>query len=120
MAVSMPPKVSCFSSLITASLAIRQMSMGVNRGRRFIRVDRNGKAVQHIDRLNSYLRKYIADAMPFASKEIREEDDEQEKLKQKDLQLQQLKERNRVDKNTIQSLRSQMKMLRNRRSSSEQ
>ena len=41
-----------------------------------------------------------------------EEDDEQEKLQQKDLQIQQLRDRNRVDKNTIQSVRSQMKTLR--------
>lgn len=82
------------------------------RDKRFVRANRNGKAVQHIDRINNYLLKYIVDAMPDASMDIHEEDDEQDKLKQKDLQIQQLRDRNRVDKNTIQSLRNQMKMLR--------
>ncbi|MCX6141841.1 MAG: hypothetical protein NTZ35_01340 [Ignavibacteriales bacterium] len=83
------------------------------RDKRFVRVNRNGKTVEHIDRLNSYLMEHLANVMPEASTKIYKEDDEQQdKLKQKDLQIQQLRDRNRVDKNTIQSLRNQMKTLR--------
>ena len=47
-----------------------------------------------------------------ASMKVRKEEDGQDKLQQKDLQIQQLRYRLRVDKNTIQSLRNQMKTLR--------
>ena len=82
------------------------------RGERFVRVNRDGKAIQHIDSINCYLLEHCAKVSPDESIQIDEEDDEQDKLKQKDLQIQQLRDRNRVDKNTIQSLRNQMKILR--------
>jgi hypothetical protein len=88
------------------------------RSKSFVRVSKSREAVQHIDRINHYLLMHVANVAPYAPKNIHEEDDDaQEKLKQKDLQIQQLKDRNRVDKNAIQSLRSQMKTLRARAAS---
>ena len=85
------------------------------RNKRFVRVNRNERAIQHIDRLNDYLLERVTNVMPGASKEIYTEDDEQDKLMQKDLQIQQLRDRNRVDKNTIQSLRTQLRISKGRK-----
>lgn len=89
------------------------------RGKRFARVNRNGESAEHIDRLNNYLLKHVTDALPGASKEIYTEDDEQDKLRQKDQQIKQLQNRNRLDrervrieKDVAKSLRQQIKTLR--------
>ncbi|TSA19510.1 hypothetical protein D4R75_08935 [bacterium] len=112
--VSPSPTLQCLLFIYTRGRTLYDVIS--YRSKRFVRVSKNREAIEHIDRINHYLLTHVANVMPYAPKSIHEEDnDEQEKLKQKDLQLQQLKDRNRVDKNTIQSLRSQMKMLRQRK-----
>jgi len=113
--VSPSPTLQCLLFIYTRGRTLYDVIS--YRSKRFVRVSKNREAVQHIDRINHYLLTHVANVMPYAPKNIHEEDDEQEKLKQKDLQMQQLKDRNRVDKNTIQSLRSQMKTLRARAAS---
>ena len=93
------------------------------RSKRFVRVNRAGEAVQHIDHINRYLLTHVANVSPYAPKNITEEDDdEQQKLQQKDQQIQQLKDKNRLDrerarieKNVTKNLRSQLQALKSRK-----
>ena len=85
------------------------------RDKRFIRVNMNGRSGKLVDQISRYLTGHVAE-VPM---ELDEDEDEKDRLKQKDLQIQQLRDRNRVDKNTIQSVRAQLKMLRSRNYSSE-
>ena len=92
------------------------------RSKSVYRISRNARTVQHIDRINRLLLTRVANASLIAPKNITEDDDEQEKLKQKDLQMQQLKDKNRLDrerarieKNVTKSLRTQLQALKSRK-----
>jgi hypothetical protein len=86
------------------------------RNNRSVRVSMDGKSGILVYQISRYMMGHVGE-MPT---KVEEEENEVDKLKQKDLQIQQLRDRNRVDKNTIQSLRNQAKILRNRKSDSGQ
>lgn len=84
------------------------------RGNRFFRVHRSGDNLRHIDRINSQILEALSSCEPIEVEEGREEDDSRREDDARKLQIQQLRDRSKVDRNTIQSLRTQIRLLRQR------
>jgi hypothetical protein len=84
------------------------------RSKRFFRISQHRKSLQHLDRITQYLSERIPQFNPVSPRKIDEESDEKDKLEKKDQQIQQLKDRNRIEKDVSRSLRNQMRVLRAR------
>jgi hypothetical protein len=84
------------------------------RGRRFYRINRSGDSLKRLDKINQFILKKIPRTSPIAIRKIKEGSVSDTGDEMKDQQIQHLKDRNRIEKETNRSLRNQMKALRAR------
>jgi hypothetical protein len=75
------------------------------------RVLQSGQSFKHIDKINKFLMNGIQRYNPIAQRKIEEETSSANEIESKDHQIQHMKDMLRIERDTVQSLRNQIKML---------
>jgi hypothetical protein len=86
------------------------------RNKRYVRIGQGGKAFKCVDFINRFLLNKIPRYSPYIQKKIEEEANSE--IESKDNQIQHLKDMLRIQRDTNQSLRNQIKALRAKRTNS--
>ena len=84
------------------------------KNKKIIRLGRGSKAFQTVDKINRYLLENLPKRNPYAERQIKEGENDDERLQSKNAQLQHLKDRLRIEAGKNQNLRNQIKVFKNR------
>jgi hypothetical protein len=83
------------------------------KNRRYFRVSQQGKSFELVDKINRFLMTKIPRYNPLSQRKIYEGEDS--RIEMKDQQIQHLKDRLRIQQDTIRSLRNQLKVVKSRK-----
>jgi len=112
------PSSTIHALIFIYTRSLRLFDVLAYRGRLFRRINRSGDALKRLDRINQFILKKIPRLSPIAIKRIKEGSNRDSSNDLKTQQIQHLKDRIRIEKESNRSLRNQLKALRARQNRS--
>ena len=112
-------EIEVFPSSIVHSLiffysrTLRLYDVICYKNRRYFRVSQQGSSFKLVDKINRFLMTKIPKSNPLSQRKIYEDADEENNMK--DYQIQHLKDRLRIEQDTNRSLRNQLKVKKSRK-----